>query len=376
MNVKLVLTLCASAFLLASCQNEDALDSISNEAVATRSVVAENVPYFVTADGALNFRSAKDYFALCDSLAQMDNDEFQIWELMNGFESYRSYTKKLIDEVTVVMENDSTQVDALLNKYKDYICLDEDREGVSALIQSRTYQNIANKNGVFYVNGVKNVVDAHYVTLESPIQTRSLHRIEYLNPIASKARDVNSQLNFKEFPYVKGKKKVIALPYILKNTAFTDVNGDSQTIVQFQIKLRGKAKKMFGGFKDYDTTFLIAELQCKFNDIPHGIDSEGNAIDYRTKDLVEMPETAVPGEDKVIYFVRNLMNFSVKKYEHQLQDPYCIHFRAASRATTPEGVGYNYLSGGRYITDIQGNIPGINDTFCPIHGKVSSRDGE
>ena len=103
MNVKLVLTLCASAFLLASCQNEDALDSISNEAVATRSVVAENVPYFVTADGALNFRSAKDYFALCDSLAQMDNDEFQIWELMNGFESYRSYTKKLIDEVTVVI---------------------------------------------------------------------------------------------------------------------------------------------------------------------------------------------------------------------------------------------------------------------------------
>ncbi len=376
MNVKLVLTLCASAFLLASCQNEDALDNITNEAVATRSVVTENVPYFVTADGALNFRSADDYFALCDSLAQMSNDEFQIWELMNGFESYRSYTDKLIDEVTIAMENDSTQVGNLLDKYKDYICLDADGEGVSALIQSRAYQNIANKNGVFYVNGVKNVVDAHYVTLESPVQTRSLHRIGYLNPVASKTRATTNQWNFQEFSYVKGKKKVIALPYILKNTAFTDVNGDSQTIIQFQIKLRGKAKKMFGGFKDYDTTFSIAELQCIFNDIPYGVDSEGNATDYRQKELVEMPETAVPGEDKVIYFTRNLMNFSVKSYKHQLQDPDCIHFRAASRATTPEGVGYNYLSGNRYITDIQGNIPGINDTFCPVHGKVCSRDGQ
>ena len=50
---------------------------------------------------------------------------------------------------------------------------------IYSTIQSRAYQNIINKNGIFYINGIKNIVDTKNKILATTDNTKSIQRIAY-----------------------------------------------------------------------------------------------------------------------------------------------------------------------------------------------------
>jgi len=239
---------------------------------------------------------------------------------------------------------------------------------IYSTIQSRAYQNIINKNGIFYINGIKNIVDSKYITLATTDNSKSIQRIAYLNPISSKER--SEQINFDLFSYTKSDntKRAYAECYLIKNTAFEDSHGSNQIMVQFQIKVDGK-KKRPTGWKHYSTDYTVSQIKCIFNGIPTEVYPNGYVKSYGTINL-DVPAKVVLGEGKMGFYTKNLMNFSVRNMSDPLKAPDCIHFKAETRGTSPEGVGYNYYKG-KYIIP-QNCIKGVS-SICPFHQNVYSK---
>ena len=372
-RTNLLLTVCASAFLFASCQSEeDVLSNASNESLSTRAMVDENTPYYVGEDGALNFKSSEDYFALCDSLAQLDDDAYHAWEQEMHFESYRSYTDKMIDEVNAAWEeNDEQKATALLQKYSNYIYMNADST-VWPVVVSRAYQNVTNKDGVFYVNGAKNVVDSKYVTLASS-KGRSVHRVAYIS-LQQNTRSTEITVPLRELDYIKSDntKRVYASFTMLKNITFDDSKGANMTVLQVQVNINGKKKKITG-WKDYTTGYYIEHFYGIFNGIPQSVTSEGNIKDIASN--IEIPimrsRYSMPRGKRGI-FTANLMNFAVKNYTADVPYPTCVHFRAMIDGTLPEGLGYNYYNG-KYFEPTNKCVPGSKN-ICPKHTNEYCRE--
>lgn len=239
MKKSLILSLCVSA--LASCSQTDVLENTSTDVLLTRSVSLET-PFCIESDGALNFRSVEDYFQLSDSLSSLSESEYRNWETMNLFNSYQTFTDNIIDEIYMAMENNPSTVTSLLEKNEQYVFMTGDSL-VYPVIQSKSYRNVINKDGVFYINGIKNVVDERYVTLATTDNSKSVYKIAYFNPVSSNMR--SEQIVFDKYAYTKKDqtKRTYADCYLIKNTAFEDSHGSNQTMVQFQINIDGKKEK-------------------------------------------------------------------------------------------------------------------------------------
>lgn len=373
-RTNLLLTVCASAFLFASCQSEeDVLSNASNESLSTRAMVDENTPYYVGEDGALNFKSSEDYFALCDSLAQLDDDAYHAWEQEIHFESYRSYTDKMIDEVNAAWEeNDEQKATALLQKYSNYIYMNADST-VWPVVVSRAYQNVTNKDGVFYVNGTKNIVDAQYVSSMSS-NTKNSRKVAYVNTSKTSTRSSEIAITLKELNYIKkdGSKRVYATFYILKNVSFEDDNKAALTMLQAQVNINGKKKKL-GKWRDYTTGYYLENLHGIFNGIPTGIDSEGHVTGLASEREIKILDgrASMPKGNRGIY-TANLTSFAVKDYTMNVPNPTCVHFRAMTDGTIPEGVGYNYYKGS-YFEPVDQCVKGSKN-ICPKHTNEISRE--
>lgn len=368
MKKNLIMSLCVSA--LVSCSQTDVLENTSTDVLLTRSASPET-SFYVESDGALNFKSIEDYFQLSDSLVLLSENEYRNWEVMNHFDSYQTFTDNIIDAIYMAMDNNPSEVTSLLEKNKQYVFMTGDSL-VYPVIQSKTYRNILNKDGVFYIGGVKNIVDGRYVTLATTDNSRSIHRIEYFNPVSSNLR--SEQITFNSYAYTKSDntKRTYASCFLIKNTAFNDSHGANQTMVQFQIDVDGKRKKA-AGWKHYTTAYWVSQIKCVFNGIPKELYPNGTIKTYGTIPLTVDSEVSLP-EGKSGSYVRNLMDFSVRNMTEPLKLPDCIHFKAGTRGTHPEGAGYNYYKGG-YINPqlCIKNDPSIKD-ICPIHHNVYSRD--
>lgn len=367
MKKSLIMSLCVSA--LVSCSQTDVLENTPTDILLTRSASSE-VPFYVESDGALNFRSMEDYFHLSDSLVSLSESEYKNWATINNFDSYQTFTDNIIDAIYMAMDNNPSEVTSLLKKNKQYVFMTGDSL-VYPVVQSKTYRNILNKDGVFYINGIKNVVDGRYVTLATTDNSRSVHKIAYFNPISSNMR--SEQIAFNNYAYTKkdGTKRAYADCYLIKNTAFEDSYGANQTMVQFQINVDGKRKKL-AGWKHYTTSYWVSQISCIFNGIPTELYPNGTVKTYGTITFKAFETISLP-EGKSGSYVKNLMNFSVRNMIEPLQLPDCIHFKAATRGTDPEGVGYNYYKGSYINPEICVKDPSIKD-ICPLHQNVYSRD--
>lgn len=363
-----ILSLCVSTLALVSCEQADVLKSTPGGGVTTRSVSLDE-PYYVESDGALNFRSIKDYYQLSDSLINLSESEFVNWETLNSFKSYRTFTDKIIEDIYTAMDDDPVNVTKLLDQNKQFVYMTEDSL-VYPNIKAKTYQNIVNKGGVFYIKGIKNVVDDRYVTLATPDNSRSDYKIAYLNPISSNTK--SEQIHFDLLTYTKSDntKRAYADCFLIKNTAFDDSHGANQTMVQFQISVDGK-KKRPTGWKHYSTGYSVSQIECIFNEIPVEVYPNGYIKTLATKKL-SVPSTVDLGEGKSGTYTVNLMNFSVRNMSDPLQLPDCIHFKAETRGTSPEGVGYNYYKGSYLDPAVCLEKNGASD-ICPNHKNVYSR---
>lgn len=368
---KFILSLCVSTLALVSCEQADVLKSTSGDGVTTRTVSFDE-PYYVESDGALNFRSIEDYYNLSDSLINLSESEFVNWETLNSFKSYRTFTDDIIEDIYTAMDDDPIKVTKLLEQNQHFVYMTDDSL-VYPNIKAKTYQNIVNKDGVFYINGIKNVVDDRYVTLATSDRSRSEHKIAYFNPISSKTK--SEQINFKLLTYTKSDntKRVYADCFLIKNTAFEDNHGANQTMVQFQINVDGK-KKRPTGWKHYSTGYSVSQIKCVFNKIPSEVYPNGYVKNFASKTL-SVPASIDLGEGKSGTYTANLMEFSVRNLSEPLQSPDCIHFKAETRGTWPEGVGYNYYKGSYLDPEACFEKEGAAD-ICPNHKNVYSRENK
>ena len=62
----IILLFCTSTLALASCEQTEVIEGTSAN-IGISPSISLDVPYHVENDGALNFRSAKDYFEISDS---------------------------------------------------------------------------------------------------------------------------------------------------------------------------------------------------------------------------------------------------------------------------------------------------------------------
>lgn len=366
-----IISTCLISSMLFSCEQNAFLDEGASGNVQTKSTQTIDTPYLVEADRALNFRSAEDYFAITDSLSKLTESEFRDWEIANNFKSYRTYTNNIISKFYEAIENDDNQeATNILTKNKDYIYITEDSIA-RPMIKSLNYQNITNQNGIFYLNGVKNIVDREFISLETSYKSKNIKKIAYVTPIGIQTRDEQKQYKLLSYTKEDGTKRAYAECYLIKNIAFQDTEGANQTMIQFQIIVDGKRKKP-AGWKNYTTSYAVEDITCVFNEIPKTLYPNGTVATYGVVEFIHSAQERL-GSGKSGIYLANLMEFSVKNLTKPLYEPTCIHFKAVTGGTNPEGVGYNYHAGN--YSDMDHNITGdkLNTKICPNHKNVLNR---
>lgn len=361
------ISVCMSSLALFSCSENAVLEENFNEASVLRTKASVDEPYYVQGDGTLRFRSVNDYFAVTDSLIKLTDQELAAWEGSIGFESYRSYVGKFISEVEEAYNYDDLEkFNSLLNEYSEYIYLDTDSL-VKPVIQSKTYQIVANKDGAFYLGDVRNQVDATSVYAVENKRSMST-RIPYV--VSSNTRGLTDIIGYDEFSYKKADytKMVISSCSLVKNVVLTDAQGNNFSCVQFQIFVDGKKFKR--GWKHYSTTYGVKDIICKFKNIPVTVNEDQTL--KSSEDLVfshpGFDDTKSESENHT--FVYDL-GAVVKNYTAPIQHAACIHYKAVTGGTNPEGLGYNY-AGGKYATDEDHNAGNCAPRICSLHSNVHS----
>lgn len=357
---------CLISCALFSCGENAVLEEVDNGGGIPQTKSTIDAPCYVQSDGSLRFRSTEDYFAITDSLIKLTDQELNNWEESIGFISYRSYVDKLIGEVEEAYNNDdSNKVNSLLNEYAKYIYLDTDSI-VKPLIRSKVYQSVTNKDGIFYLGDLKNVVDdtsIYAIGKERSVSPKLSYAME------SNLRSTTDLIQYNEYSYPKkdGTKMVISSCSLVKNIALTDVQGNNVSCVQFQIFVDGKRHKR--GWKHYSTGYSVKDITCRFKDIPLAVNSDQTL--KSTGDFnFSHPGRDNAGESKNHTFVYNI-GLSVKNYTRPIQHAACIHYKAITRGTDPEGLGYNY-SNGNYGIDEDHHHDKCAANVCSLHPNVHS----
>lgn len=359
---------CLLSCALFSCNENTMLEEVDNGGANPQTKSAIDASYYVQGDGTLCFRSVDDYFAVTDSLIKLTDQELSNWEESIGFVSYRSHVDKLIDEVEEAFnEDDNNKANLLLTDYSKYIYLDTDSI-VKPYISSKTYQSITNKDGVFYLGDLKNVVNN--TSIYAVEKGRSVSpKLSYV--MTSNLRSLNDLVQYKEYDYVKndGTKKVISSCSLVRNIALTDVQGNNHSCVQFQIFVDGKRHKR--GWKHYTTGYSVKDITCRFKDIPLAVNPDQtlkSTGDY----LLSHPGKDDADQAKSHTFVYNI-GLSVKNYTNPIQHATCIHYKAMTWGTGAEGLGYNYCNGS-YGIDENHKDKKCAEKVCSVHSNVHSGD--
>lgn len=357
---------CLLSCALFSCGENSVLEEVDNSGDALQTKSSVDVPYYVQEDGSLCFRSTEDYFAVTDSLIKLTDQELNNWEKTIGFVSYRSYVDKFVNEVEEAYnDEDFNKFNQLLNEHAEYIYLDTDSL-VKPIIKSKTYQCITNQDGVFYLGDIKNVVGETSVYAVGKGRSMS-PKISYV--ITGNTRDVTDVIGYEEYSYKKADytKMVISSCSLVKNVVLSDTQGNNTSCVQFQIFVDGKRKK--GSWKHYSTSYAVKDILCKFRNIPSAVNGDQTLKCVRDT-VFSHPGLDDAGISSSHTFIYNL-GLSVRNYTEPIQHAACIHYKAMTGGTNPEGLGYNYANG-KYGMDEDHTAGNCANNVCGEHDNVHS----
>ena len=335
---------CLLSCALFSCNENTMLEEVDSEGANPQTKSAVDVPYYVKEDGSLCFTSVENYYATTDLLMNFSNKEFRNWEKQNGFTSYRTYTNSIIDEIEDAQnDNDQMKVSSLLSKYSEYVYINNDSI-VMPIIQANAYRCVTNKDGVFYLNDIKNVVNGKYIYAEASNMAKNAS-IKYPYVISNNLlRDEEEHVDYNNLEYTKSDntKSVNASCKLIRHLVSKDAQGTFYAIVQFEVTCFGRRNKKWGGWQRYSTSHSIENIHCHFKNIPVSVKSDGTlgslAVDYPfDHDGIDQID------DDSKYGVKTYnMGIIVKNYAKPLTSAQCIHFMVKTGGTAPEGLGYNY----------------------------------
>lgn len=358
---------CLLLCTLFSCNENAVLDDVNNETSVVKTKSQEEAPYSVREDGTLCFSSVENYYSVANLLVNMSQDEFANWEKENNFISYRTFTNGIIDEIENAQNNNKVnEVEKLLSKYSKYVYMNNDSI-VMPIIQSNSYSCVTNKDGVFYLNNVKNIVDGKYIYAEANSKAKNLliKQPYIISNSLLRADDEHIDYDNKEYKKHDNTKSVNAYCKLIRHLVNKDAQGTFYAIVQFEVTCFGRRNRTVGGWQRYSTSHTIENIHCHFKNIPISVKSDGTlgslATDYKfDHDAIDQIDT----DSK--YGVRTYdLGVMVKNHASPLTSAQCIHFMAKTGGTYPEGLGYNYYkhNDNNYYNDINNTC--TEHTYIP-----------
>lgn len=162
----------ATLGLFTSCQQND---EFTNQPTAKQETKQQFVEGVYVKDGTLHFESDVDFFKIMQKIESIPDVQFNNLALKTGFKSYRvklnrdqaQRTAKIdawVDSMELVVDSDFLIVGT--DPFQDEFIIPE--------IKSSLYRSIVNEEGVFYIDGVKNVVDGTNISGYSTSNTKSV----------------------------------------------------------------------------------------------------------------------------------------------------------------------------------------------------------
>lgn len=337
MKVKLFLSIILTSLIMVSCQN-DLLSEVQTDVdLQTKSLDSKvGARCFVNDEGALVFETLEDYNILIDSISKLSETEFLEWEKEIGFESYRTYTNRLMDELDNSTEFQMTKkLDA---NYQNYLLVKE--EGLLLpKIPSQIYASICNREGYFYVGEIKNIVDGEFFYAEG----------DNLNP------DLNKRMTYSiggeqygnaiEYPALHstphGDYKVMTWFRIFRTRAVSSSGTSYNTALEISVRPRSWGKIV--GWKDRESVCYIEEVKLHMKGLGNtyiAFDEDGNSR-FTKDEYIEM-RTIASSKATKRYTWTVFMNFPIFVSDPgMLYDPYCVHYRARANVVGKYGVAYN-----------------------------------
>lgn len=337
---------CLLSCALFSCSENATLDEVGNETSLVKTKSVDDLSYYVREDGALCFSSVENYYSITNLLVNMTQEEYENWEKQNRFTSYRTFTNGIIDEIeNAQYRGDESNVKELLSTYSKYVYMNKDSI-IMPIIQSNSYRCITNKDGVFYLNDVKNIVDDKYIYTEPNSMTKS-SPIKHSYIISNKLlRDEDEHVAYdnKEYKKSDNTKSVNANCKLIRHIVHKDAQGTFYALVQFEVTCFGRRNKKAGGWQRYNTSHTIENIHCHFKNIPVSVKPDGTleSLDvdyYLDHDAIDQIDT-----NSKYGVITYDLGITVKNYARPLTSAQCIHFMVKTGGTYPEGLGYNYYN--------------------------------
>lgn len=337
MKVKLFLSVVLNGLLMVSCQNDLFSEIQTDTDLQTKSLDASGFArYYVNDEKALVFETLDDYSLLIDSISKLDDDEFLDWEKEIGFESYRTYTNHLMDELDSSNEFQITK--KLDTNYQKYLLVKE--EGLLLpKIPCQIYANICNREGYFYVGKIKNIVDGEFFYADG----------DNLNP------DLNRRMTYSlggeqygnaiEYPTLHstphGDYKVMTWFRIFRTRAVSSSGSTYNTAIEISVRPRSWGKIV--GWKDRESVCYVEELKIHMKGLGNTyiwFDEDGNSR-FASDEYIEMRTNASSKATKRYTWTVFMNSGMLMADPGMLYDPYCVHYRARANVVGKYGVAYN-----------------------------------
>lgn len=323
-----------AAFFLLSCGDNELLETKnlrSSESI-TKSVLESkcNANYFVNDEGALVFATLDDYGFLIDSISKLTDNEFANWENQIGFESYRTFTGNLIDNVD--------NLETLQSLHPKYFEKNEKYDVVLPKIQSQVYRSIVNKDGFFYIGDTKNKVEGGFFSVEGQkVDPKLRQRVSYG---LGNEEQIGNAIEYPSIEYVKLKSyKVMTWFRIFK---IRGTNGSQiyySTVLEITVRPRSWGDLI--GWSDTQSTCHVEEVKVNMKGLGGCMfyNEYGNNV-FAIDEFMSLKTISSSSASK-LWTLSIHMNGMSPYDPGTIQDPYCVHYRARIDKIGKTGAAYN-----------------------------------
>lgn len=291
-NLKLIMIFFSFTAMI-SCNKNEAIVENTTAKQGTKTELIEGVSVI---DGVLHFESADKFFEIADKIKIMSDEEFNAIASKTGFKSYRLKLHKEQAERTAKVDEWVKAMELAVDS--DYIIEGDDPfkdEFIKPKIESSLYISIISEDGVFFVNGVKHVVDETHVSGYSISKTKS-NVTEKL--IGSEKYILQS--NTKGYThYTKARfycedRSVTAYPKKGYDVVFNEGTPNKRYL--FEVHTYAE-KHRWGRWRTYNTSHTLAEVRVG-NIYCGGINSSNDCVNQHSG--FGLPDSAFNNEQEFL----------------------------------------------------------------------------
>ncbi len=299
MNIRkffLVQMIVALVFLY-SCEKKEINDT--NDGLLSNSEI-------ILKDGALHFQTVEAFFEMDEKLGSMTDKERQNWEKSIGFVSMRTELINVFEQIDEA--EDEITIERIVSNNSDIVELIDGE--VNPIIKSSSYAAIANRRGVFFVDGVIHKVegskiasseDGNEQTVTNALQSnlksasKGVNVVEYISKSILKSGGCGTRMSaYYDVNRRKCDFEMITYPYYCSGCCgnyYYQVKAESR-IVNYKKNWRGRWKRYNTGctMKDRGYTISVPKVTgyngyyttFYYQDVTHTFGTDNSSYDCST----------------------------------------------------------------------------------------------